>query len=275
MNHRPLSAALLVFAGFCPVLASADSVIEYSVKQGGRNAVQPVMIKDGNVLVKGAGGDGNLDVLFERGTERLVLIDHKARRYTPITDAQVGRIAQQAETLQPVLRGIGEQLRKLSPRQREKWAQMLGGVSLDQLDQMGAAQRAVESTRVKKTGIDKHFAGIPCQQMDVMKGKATAGGFCLADPGALKLSEDDAATLRALVGFTQKLAQKAEGLGNQFGMGLPSGGLAGLAGVPIEMRDLGGKHPLTLTLNRVAGEAVTAALQVPEGYREKALNLWP
>ncbi|SMF96542.1 hypothetical protein SAMN02949497_3942 [Methylomagnum ishizawai] len=272
MSSRYFTTAL--FAALLPLWtapAGADTVIEYRVEQGKHSVLQPVIIKAGTVLVKGAGGDGNLDVLYEREAERLVLIDHKKQRYTPITDERVGRIAQQAEDLQPVLRGIGEQLRKLSPKQREKWEQMLGGVSLDQFD---ATRKAAASTRLLKTGVGKQFAGVNCQEMNVVKGGAKALEFCLADPAALKLGREDAETLRALIGFTQKLAEKAQGLTSQLGMDLPMGGLAGLAGVPIELRDLDGKHPLAMRLNRVDGETVAAAPKVPEGYREKSLELW-
>jgi hypothetical protein len=250
----------------------ADSVIEFQVEKGKRSSLQPVMIKNGALLVKAAGGDGNLDILYERGAERLVLIDHKKQHFTPITDEKVGKIARQAEELQPVLQGIGAQLRKLSPKQREKWGEMLGGVHLDKLD---AAKSAAASTQLMKTGIGKKFAGISCEQMNVIKGNATAAEFCLADASALKLPEDDSATLRALIEFTQKLAQKAQGLTAQFGIGLPAGGLAGLAGVPIEMRDFGGKRPVTMTLSRVTGDTVSAdALKVPQGYQAQELALW-
>ncbi len=256
---------------FCSAVGHADTVIEYHVEQGKRSSLQPVIIKDGTVLVKGAGGDGNLDILFEQSAQRLVLIDHRKQHFTPITDEKVGKIARQAEELQPVLRGIGEQLKKLSPKQREKWGEMLGGVRLDQFD---AAKQAADSTKLMKTGVGKQFAGIKCEQMNVVKGKTTEAEFCLADPAALKLPENDSATLLALIGFTQKIAQKAQGLTSQFGIGLPAGGLAGLAGLPIEMRDLGGKHPLVMTMIRVTGEAIPASAKVPAGYSAKELELW-
>jgi hypothetical protein len=273
MSDRILAKSLLglSFLGTAAAV-HADSVIEFQVEKGKRSSLQPVMIKNGTLLVKAAGGDGNLDILYERGAERLLLIDHKKQKVTPVTDEKVGKIARQAEELQPVLQGIGAQLRKLSPKQREKWGEMLGGVHLEEFE---AAKRAAESTKLRKTGVGKTFAGINCEQMSVIKGNATAAEFCLADPAALKLPEDDAATLRALIAFTQKLAQKAQGLTAQFGIGLPAGGLAGLAGVPIEMRDFGGKRPVAMTLSRVTGDTVSAdALKVPEGYQTKELALW-
>lgn len=111
--------------------------------------------------------------------------------------------------------------------------------------------------------------------MNVLKGKARAAEFCLANPAALKLSDSDAATLSALIGFTQRLAARAQGLGSQFGIALPASGIAELAGVPVEMREFGGKHPLAMTLNRVSADTTAEGdLTVPEGYRSKELALW-
>jgi hypothetical protein len=265
---RPILGCML----FAVASVHAESLMEFQVDRGKRSAMQPVMIKDGTVLVKSAGGDGNLDILYEQANERLILIDHKKQRFTPVTDEKVSRIARQAEDVQPLLQGFSEQLRKLSPKQRAKWESMLGGISLDQFD---SARRAAESTKLMKTGVGKKVAGISCEQMNVVKGSAKAAEFCLADPAALKLPKDDSATIRSLIEFTQRLAAHAQGLSTQFGIELPASGIASLAGIPVEMRDFSGKHPVVMTLSRVGGGAVPSdSLKVPAGYRPKELALW-
>ena len=42
--------------------ASADSTLEYLVAEGNSKTgkIQPVIIKDGKIMIKGLGGDGNL-----------------------------------------------------------------------------------------------------------------------------------------------------------------------------------------------------------------------
>lgn len=272
MMLRKLAYTILSCGLVGPILAQADSIMEFDVATGQHSSVQPVMIKDGMILVKSAGGDENLDILYERAAERLILIDHRKKRFTPVTDERVGQIARQAEEVQPLIQGFSEQLRRLSPKQRAKWESMLGGISLDQLD---SVKREAESTKLMKTGAGKKVAGIACQEMNVLKGKARTVAFCLANPAALKISEDDSATLRSLIGFTQRLAARAQGLGSQFGIALPTSEIAALAGVPVEMREYGGKRPLAMTLSRVGGGAVAdEALKVPEGYRSKELALW-
>lgn len=272
MLLRKPANILLTCALANPALVRADSLIEFDVANGRHNSVQPVIIKDGTILVKAAGGDENLDILYERAAERLILIDHRKRRFTPVTDEKVSQIARQAEEIQPLIQGFSEQFRKLSPKQRAKWEDMLGGISLDQFD---TVKREAESTQLMKTGAGKKIAGIACEEMNVLKGKARAAEFCLANPAALKLSDSDSATLRSLIGFTQRLAARAQGLGSQFGIALPASGIAELAGVPVEMREFGGKHPLAMTLNRVSADTTAEGdLKVPEGYRPKELALW-
>ncbi|MGZ8246780.1 hypothetical protein [Methylomagnum sp.] len=272
MILRKLTCTILICGLFGPALAPADSVIEFDVATGWHNSVQPVIIKDGTILVKSAGGDENLDILYEQAAERLILIDHQKKRFTPVTDERVGQIARQAEEIQPLIQGFSEQFRKLSPKQRAKWENMLGGISLDQFD---SVKREAQSTTLMKTGAGRKVAGIACEEMNLLKGKARTARFCLANPSALKLSANDAATLRALIGFTQRLAARAQGLGSQFGIAFPASGIAELAGVPVEMREYGGKHPRAMTLSRVSAEAVADdALKVPDGYRSKELALW-
>ena len=256
---------------FASSLAQAQSIIDFRVESGRSTSIQPVFIKPGMVFVKSAGGDGNLDILYEKPDEKLVWIDHKKQIFTVVTDEKVVRIARQAEDIQPLLRGIAEQMQKLSPKQRAKWENMLGGISLDRFT---AAKQAAESTQLMKTGVSKTVAGIRCEEMSVIKKGAPTVAFCLAEPEALKLPADDAETLRSLIGFTQRLAARAENLSSQFGIELPMGSFSSLAGIPVEMRDFGGKHPVALTLSGVSDQGFPDSLQVPAGYRPRELSLW-
>jgi hypothetical protein len=252
--------------------AYADTLIQYEVEDSRGITAQPVIVKDGTILVKSAGGDPALDILYERDQEQVLVIDHHKHRYTPITDERVGQIARQAEDIRPLVEGIGAQLRKLSPKQREKWEKMLGGVSIDELDQ---AKRLAKTVKVTKTGVGKRIAGIGCEQMRVVKGGSPSAEFCFADPAALKMPESDSATLRSLIGFTRRLAAHAQGLGAQFGVYLPLDSAVSVPGVPVEIRDLSGKHPVVVTLTKVSESARPPEFfSIPDGYQRKQLNLW-
>ncbi len=78
-----ISASLLLVPA-----AKADSVLEFLVKETRApvGKTQPVLIKDGKVMVKGAGGDAELDVLYSRAQEKLVVIDHHKRTFMPVDE---------------------------------------------------------------------------------------------------------------------------------------------------------------------------------------------
>jgi len=272
MQYRKVFTLVLVTNLFGLSPSNADSTIEFHVEEGQKKAVQPVVVKDGQIMVKGAGGDHNLDIFYQRADERLFLIDHKKQRFTPITEEKIDQIARQTQDLQPVLQGLGDQLKKLSPKQRAKWEEMLGGISIDQL---GSGENPASGSRLVKTGRDKQVAGINCEQLDVLKGSAKLAEVCLANPSSMQLSADDYATIRSLLAFTQRIATKAQGFASQFGISLPPIKLSDLAGVPVEMVDFSGKRPTIMALNRITDSvSPDDRLQVPPGYQSQELTLW-
>jgi hypothetical protein len=222
-------------------------------------------------MVKGAGGDSKLDVLYTRDDESLFIIDHRKHSFMTLDQQQLARFGRQAEALQPLLQGFGEQLGKLPPEQRAKWEQMLGGnVSLDQIAE---AAKPAESASVVRTGTARNVGGIDCEQMNLFQGKSKTGDFCLADPKRLNLSGDDYATLRSLLNFSEKLAGTTQGLAGQFGIKLPNIRVQELSGVPVEMREFSNRGQSSMTLNRIVTSAVAADLmRIPDGYRSEPLT---
>ncbi|MDD5036592.1 MAG: hypothetical protein PHE55_17760 [Methylococcaceae bacterium] len=272
MNRRQ-SIALLFGLASIPV-THADSTLEYLFTENGKSGQpQAVLIKEGKILVKGAGGNENTDYLFSSTPDQLFIIDHRKHKVTTLDDRQVNQIAKQTETVQPLLQGLGEQISKLDPQQRGKWEKMLGGnVSLDKLAE---AAKPVTPTHIVKTGRGKTVAGVSCEQMDVLQGKTLMAQFCLADPEELKISAQDYAVIRSLLDFSERVIAKTQGLAGQFGVKIPAIALQGVTGVPVEMRDLSSTSQNGLTLNRVVISAVsTEAMQVPNDYRSEPLTLW-
>lgn len=254
---------------------SADSTLEYLVIDTPNRAgkPQPVIIKDGRVMVKGAGGDHQLDMLYRRDQDTLFIIDHGKRSYMTLDPQQISQIGQQAEQLQPLLQGFGEQLGRLSPQQRAKWQQMLGdSVSIDDI---AAAAKPVESASIVKTGVGKNIAGIACEEMNVVQGATKTAEFCLADPSRLSLSGDDYDTVRSLLRFSENLAARTQGMANQFGFKIPNIRIHDLVGVPVEMKDYSSRSQSAVSLNRIDTAAVAAeVMQIPNGYRPTPLTLW-
>ncbi|MGX2039957.1 DUF4412 domain-containing protein [Methylocaldum sp. MU1018] len=149
---------------------------------------------------------------------------------------------------------------------------MLGGISIDQL---GSTKNPADDSRIVKTGRAKQVAGISCEQLDILRGSTKLAEVCLANPESVQLPADDYATIRSLLAFTQRVATKAQGFASQFGISLPPVELSDLAGVPVEMVDLSGKHPTVMAVNRITDSiSPDDRLQIPAGYRSQELALW-
>lgn len=275
MIKRNLILPLGVLAVSCLTTAQAESTLEFVLHDSGSGAgkTQPVMIKNGMLLVKGAGGDATLDLLYSRSQQRLSIIDHRHKTIMPVDEHQVKKISRQTEDFMPLLQGIGEQAAKLSPEQRSKWEQMLGGrVSLDRL---ADAAKPAKRTSFVKTGIEKSVAGVQCDEMNVVQGKSTMAEVCLAAPEKLNLTKDDYATIRSLFDFSGNLAAKTHGFAEHFGIKIPRLDVKNLSGVPVEMRDLSGSRQGSLTLSRIVTSSVSDALMhEPAGYKTESLSLW-
>ncbi len=271
-HHKPLILAFVL--GFAQT-ASADSTLEYLLDDAGAKAgkPQPVVIKDGRVMVKGAGGDQNTDVLYASNPEQVFIIDHRKRTVTTLDENQVNRIADQTEALQPLLAGVNEQLAKLNPKQRAKWEGMLGG-KID-LNALAEAAKPAQAANIVKTGQGSNVAGVACELMNVFQGKTKMAEVCLADPAQLNLSSSDYATIRSLLGFSERVATRTQGLAKQFGVSIPNLDLRDLAGVPIEIRDVSKQNQGSLTLNRIVTSAVSPeTVQIPQDYRTERFNPW-
>ncbi len=255
--------------------ASADSTLEYLVAEGNAKPgkIQPVVIKDGKILLKAAGGDGNFDFIYSASPEILFIIDHGKRSVMGLDEAQVNRISKQAETVQPLLQGLGEQLAKLDPAKRKQWEEMLGGNI--PLDSIAKAAKPVQSAKIVKSGQSRKVAGIACEQMSVYQGKAKSAEFCMADPAKLNLSDTDYATVRSFLSFLERVSRKSQGLAKQFGIILPDLDLRDVAGVPIELREASSHGKINLNMERIVTSTVsTDAFKIPDGYQYGPFKLW-
>lgn len=274
MKKSGISCSLLALICTIAPASRADTTLDYTVQEphAATPRSQSVLIKNGQVMIKGAGGEARLDVLYGRDQQKVWVIDHHERTVMTLDEKRLDRLARQAKDVQPLIQGLGAQLGKLSPDQRHKWEQMLGGkVDLERLAESAAS--VPTQLRVLSTGESRKVAGISCQSMNVVEDKATRAEFCLAQASQLNIPSEDYATLRALLGFSERLVAKARALAGQLGVKIPAIAIGQLEGVPIEMQDLSRDRLGTLTLSRVMTSAVPEEwMQSPAGYRSKELK---
>jgi hypothetical protein len=269
-----IALSLTICAGLAfSSIAHADVVLEYLVK--GINipagTTQNIAIKNDKIMVKAAGGDKNLDLLYRHATENVVIVNHRKGTLMTVDEQQVDRINQQTQNAQILLQGLGGQIANLSPEQRQQLQDLFGdNVSLDTLAKAAEPQAP---TRLVPAGV-REVAGIRCQVMRVMQGATAVAEICLADAATMNVSNNDAAAIRALFGFYERLATKSQGLARQLGLFFPNIAAREMTGIPVEFRDLSGKDSVTMTLRSVNTSIVPPELmRIPSGY--KAVPLMP
>jgi hypothetical protein len=224
-------------------------------------------------MVKAAGGDKNMDLLYLRSPESVVVVDHIKRTLMTVDEHQVSRISRQVQNVQPLLQVLGEQIADLSPEQRQKWQELLGeNVPLDELAKAAAPQAP---TRLVPAGVSK-IADISCRKFRIMQGATPIAEVYLADATAMKISDNDASTISALLGFYERLTTKNQGLACQLGLTLPNISTSEVKGIPIGFQELSRKSNGSATLHRIDTSTVSPELmRIPKGYKAVPLTLWP
>jgi hypothetical protein len=189
-----------------------------------------------------------------------------------VDEAQISRINEQAKGVQPLLQGIGDQIAKLSPQERKKWQEMLGdSISLDKI---ATAAEPVAAIRLAPAGATK-VAGFPCRKTRLMQGKTPLAELCLAEQAAIKIPDNDYATIRSLLALYGKLADKSQKLARQIGLAVPTIAIDKTKGVPILVRDLSRDEQGSATLCHVNTAPVAPeSMLIPSGYAAKPLTLW-
>lgn len=234
--------------------------------------VQEILVKEGRVMIPSLDAKDRRDFLFDRARQEAVLIDHGRQTFVRVNDQAIDRLNRQSEPLKPVLAGLGAQLGKLTPEQRAKWENMLGGVDLDKI--ANAAKNDLPTRLARKAGARK-IGSFTCESVSVLRGKQKVAELCISRADAVGLSADDYATIRSLFEFAEHLANKTRGFSSLMGISIPVVSVQEIPGIPVEIRDLSGARHETYLLADIAPSAGdSVAMDIPQGYRSEQLKLW-
>lgn len=261
------------FLGMLALLASpahADSSLNYRLNSEG--TVQPVLVREGKVLIQSVDNGNRKDLLFDRSRGEAILIDHTKQTFITVNDHSIERLSRQSEPLQPLLAGLGAQLSKLTTEQRAKWQQMLGGVDLQKI---ADAAKSVSPTHLTKNESARKVGSFSCEPVTIIRGKKKVAEVCLSPASTVGLPSDDYATLRSLLDFAQHVASKTQGFSSLLGISIPVIAVQDMPGIPVEIRDLSGKLPGTLSLAGIDLAGLGAVpMDVPPSYQNEELKLW-
>ncbi|MDX1649925.1 MAG: hypothetical protein R3263_08740, partial [Myxococcota bacterium] len=188
-----LLVALLVGALAAPAFAGVrlEAVTRRVDAQEGPQRERTTLRVEGSRL-RVDSGDGRGTLLYDAGTAKAWLLDHRDKQYVSVDRSQARALANQARTLQTELRKRLEG--RLSPAQLVAAEGLLGDVS----------RAEAEAVRVRETGGRGEVAGVACREMEVLRGEERVAELCGAAPEAAGLPPEAFAVLRDAAAFAEE-----------------------------------------------------------------------
>jgi len=125
-----------VFA--CAGALQAATTINFILEQvdQAENFSQTAYIDDGKILIKGAGGGSEIDLLFRQSNETMTVINHSDKTTLDIDAAGVASLASQAQGMMSIVQQqMAKQMENMSEAEREKFKEMIENLGGGQLMQ--------------------------------------------------------------------------------------------------------------------------------------------
>ena len=209
-----------------PALADATLVV-----QGSDGLQSKIQLRNGKGRLSAAGMDQY--VIYDAAARTVTYVEPQERRYTQVTEetleASVKAVTGVQQAVEPYM---SRMLAGMSPAQRKMIEQRMGTA-------LGppAAGHGKE-TAVKTVDRGSHtIAGLRCEASGILKQGRPAAEVCMAMAAGGKLSQQDYATLEAIVAFSRGMASSATGMPGDLTDQLEFLSV-NIDGVPLAVRDL-------------------------------------
>ena len=231
-----------------PLPVHADATL---VVQGSDGLQSTIQLRNGKGKMSASGMDEY--VIYDAGAGTVTYVEPQERRYTQISEAVLAASVQAAANLQQAAEPyLARMLAGMTQEQRRMIEQRMGAV----LGPPAAGHNA--SAGIKTVARGSHtIAGLRCKSSGIMKNGRPAAEVCMATEASGKLSQQDFATLEAMVAFSRGMASTAKGMLGDF-----AGQLEFLAteidGVPLAVRDLENnrRYQVTAVTNSALSETL-------------------
>jgi len=243
-----LSLCMWVTVSGLPAFADGSGrLIEFTVDENGSVLPQVAKILDGNVSVQRAGGDPNLDLLFDSAEMTLFIIDHKNKSYYKIDQSVINKAASMLDSLSAV-------------------AESQEGVLSDLLGTLGIAEDD-EQTKIDivKTDTVLATAGINCQLFQQLNNGKLQSELCIAPESGLGILGEHYQTMALFYQFGDSLMSKAGNILQNIGFGLPNLSRLGQGGLPI-MAYVVEDNLKVNVFNIQTDNPAKALFELPQGY---------
>jgi hypothetical protein len=241
-----IAAALAVLA---VMPTPADTTLKVQGSDGLKSTIQ---VRNGKGRISGGGREDYL--LYDSGTGTITYVEPKQQQYTQLTTAEleatVQTVANIRQTMAPYM---ADMLAGLSVEQRKMIERRMGA-----MPGAPAAGKSAKPADIRTVNRGRHtIAGLHCQASGILRNGRPAAEVCMSTSASGKLSNQDFATLEALVTFSRSMAGSAGGLlggmAEQFDLLA-----AELDGVPVAVRDI--EHGKAYQVTAVSNTALSDVL---------------
>ena len=174
---------------FCLFLVShtvsADAILSYKTNTG----IVNLQIKNEQIYAQNI--DNGTDLLFDKNSNQLTVIQHNKKSISILNEAELIRINQKLSGLQASISA------NLNPEQHDQLNNFLGGL-------LGSHQeQAAPAYGLKRTG-SAQVGDFICQQAQLLKNQQGIGHLCTVTLAQLNLNSSDFNTLLSLQNFAIK-----------------------------------------------------------------------
>ena len=247
---KKLLSFFVCLCAFVSMSANADGpgrLIEYIIDDNGNLLPQAAKILDGKVVVRQAGGDPNLDLLFDSAAMTLFIIDHKNKSYYKIDQGVINKAASMIESLSAV-------------------AESQEGVLSDLLGTLGLSEEDEQvNIEVVKTDTVLSTANINCQLFQQLNNGKLQSELCIAPEAGLEVLGEHYQTMAQFYEFGDLLMSKAGNSLQNIGFGVPKLSRLGEGGLPIMAYVAEDKLKVSIVKIQ-ADNPVKTLFTLPQGY---------
>ena len=220
------SAIAAILSAVTAVQADATLVV-----QGSDGLQSTIQLKNGKGRLSATGMDEYL--IYDAAARTVTYVEPQERRYTQVTEETLEANMQAVKGVQQSIEPyMARMLAGMSPAQRRMIEQRMGTA----LGPPAAGHGKQGDVKTVDRG-SHTIAGLRCRASGILKQGHPAAEVCMATAAGGKLSQQDFATLEAIVAFSRGMANSARGM-----LGELAGQLDFLSteidGVPLAVRDL-------------------------------------
>lgn len=196
---KTIIGTIALSGGLLALPALADTALYFDSSD---NSSQPdaIYVRDGQVRIDST--DSSEWMMYDRNKRAMFVVDVDKQQYTLMDEAQMASLGGQLESAMSEFESM---LAELPPEQRAAAKAMLDGTL------GGAKQQTTGSSyETRKTGKSDRVAGIRCDVMETWSEGEQDMELCIAEPGALNLSNAEQQTLTSMGEFFGNLMSTVE-----------------------------------------------------------------